>query len=84
MANITKHTVKELRKMSKKDRDELLKKALPQKGHVNLHLKAGEKKTPHEKAKLKKLIARIHTLNSEIPLTKETKPTETNPTENEK
>jgi ribosomal protein L29 len=79
MADITKHTVKELRKMSKKDRNELLKKALPQKGHVNLHLKAGEKKTPHEKARLKVLIARIHTLNGE-----ESQTIQPNQTENEK
>ncbi len=65
MAKVKNYTTDELKKMSKEDRMDVLKKVTPELAHAKLHVRAKEDKQSHKITAKKKLIARIHTLNKQ-------------------
>ena len=65
MPKVKQHSTKELIKMSKEDRLDILKKAMSELAHEKLHVRAQEDKQSHNIQANKRLIARIHTLNNQ-------------------
>lgn len=65
MAAVKIYTNDELKKMSEKDRMDVLKKVTAELAHDKLHVRAKEDKQSHKIRAKKKLIARIHTLNKQ-------------------